>query len=44
MQSAVLEAAPHIHLGQILQPTVYRSTVTGVTDGFPRFWNVKVTR
>ncbi len=43
MQLAVLDAAPHIHLGQILQPTAYRSTVAGVLDGFPKFWNVKVT-
>ncbi len=43
MQLADLDAAPQIHLGQILQPTAYRSNVTGVLDGFPKFWNVQVT-
>jgi len=41
MQLAVQEAAPHIQLGQILQPTAYRTGVTGMTDGFPKFWNVR---
>lgn len=41
MQVAVLDAAPHAHLGQILQPTAYRKGVTGVLDGFPKFWNVR---
>ena len=44
MQLADLDAAPQLHLGQILQPTAYRSNVTGVLDGFPKFWNVEVTR
>lgn len=41
MQLAVLEAAPHISLGQILQPTSVRTSVTGVLDGIPKFWNVQ---
>ena len=41
MQLAMLEAAPHIHLGQILQPTAYRNGITGMTDGFPKFWGVR---
>ena len=41
MQRAVLEAAPHIHLGQILQPTAIRTGITGVLDGIPKFWNVQ---
>jgi peptide/nickel transport system substrate-binding protein len=41
MQVAVLDSAPHISLGQILQPTAYRATVTGVLEGIPKFWNVK---
>ena len=41
MQIAVLDDAPHIQLGQILQPTAYRTSVTGVLDGFPKFWNIK---
>ena len=44
MQLADLDAAPQIHLGQILQPTAYRRNVTHVLDGFPKFWNVEVTR
>jgi len=41
MQRAVLDAAPHIHLGQILQPTAVRTAITGVLDGIPKFWNVQ---
>ncbi|MDP9095789.1 MAG: ABC transporter substrate-binding protein [Pseudomonadota bacterium] len=41
MQVAVLDNAPHIQLGQILQPTAYRKNVTDVLEGFPKFWNVK---
>ena len=41
MQVAVLDSAPHIPLGQILQPTSYRTTLTGVLDGIPKFWNVR---
>jgi len=41
MQRAVLDNAPHIQLGQILQPTSYRTVVTGVLDGIPKFWNVR---
>ena len=41
MQVDVLDSAPHISLGQILQPTSYRASVTGILDGIPKFWNVK---
>ncbi len=41
MQVAVLDDAPHIQLGQILQPTSYRMNVTGVLEGMPKFWNVR---
>lgn len=41
MQVAVLDAAPHLSLGQILQPTSIRANVTGVLDGIPKFWNVR---
>ncbi|WP_158743805.1 ABC transporter substrate-binding protein [Acidisphaera sp. L21] len=43
MQMAVLDGAPHIPLGQILQPTSYRATLTGVLEGIPKFWNVQKT-
>ena len=32
---------PYIPLGQYLQPTAYRTSLTGVPDGFALFWNVK---
>ncbi len=41
MQVAVLDDAPHIQLGQILQPTSFRAGLTGVLDGIPKFWNVR---
>jgi peptide/nickel transport system substrate-binding protein len=41
MQRAVLDSTPHIHLGQILQPTAIRTGITGVLDGIPKFWNVR---
>ena len=40
MQVAVLEEAPFLPLGQIVSPTAYRREITGVMDGFPRFWGV----
>ncbi|MGI4793415.1 MAG: ABC transporter substrate-binding protein [Janthinobacterium lividum] len=43
MQLTVLNDPPHIQLGQILQPTSYRTDITGVLDGFPKFWNVQKT-
>lgn len=41
MQLATLDAAPHIPLGQILPPTAYRSNISGVLDGIPKFWNLR---
>ncbi len=41
MQVAALESAPHIPLGQILQPTSFRANITGVLEGIPKFWNLK---
>jgi peptide/nickel transport system substrate-binding protein len=41
IQVAMLDAAPHAHLGQILQPTAYRAGITGILDGIPKFWNVR---
>ena len=28
-------------LGQFIQPTAYRGSVTGVLNGFATFWNVR---
>ncbi len=40
LQEVVLEEAPFVPLGQIVSPTAYRREITGVRDGFPRFWGV----
>ena len=32
---------PSIPLGQYVQPTAYRTALTGVLKGFPTFWNVR---
>jgi peptide/nickel transport system substrate-binding protein len=40
MQKVVFEEAPFLPLGQIVSPTAYRREITGVQDGFPRFWGV----
>ncbi|MBV8913028.1 MAG: ABC transporter substrate-binding protein [Acetobacteraceae bacterium] len=41
MQLEVLQQAPYLPLGQILQPTVYRSALTGILPGFAKFWAVR---
>ena len=41
MQLQVLDQAPYLPLGQILQPAVMRKDLTGITNGFARFWSVK---
>ncbi len=43
MQLQIIDDAPYVPLGQILQPTGYRSNVTGILDGFAKFWNVTKT-
>jgi peptide/nickel transport system substrate-binding protein len=40
MQLEALQNVPYLPLGQYLQPTAYRKSITGVLDGFPTFWNV----
>ena len=40
MQVVVFEEAPFLPLGQVVSPTAYRREITGVADGFPRFWGV----
>ncbi len=40
MQREVLKQAPYLPLGQILQPTVYRTALTGILPGFAKFWSV----
>jgi peptide/nickel transport system substrate-binding protein len=34
---------PYIPLGQYRQATAYRDNLTGITQGFPVFWNVRRT-
>ena len=41
LQREVLSFAPYLPLGQILQPTAYRDTLTGILPGFAKFWSVK---
>ncbi len=40
MQVQVLREAPYLPLGQILQPTVTRTALSGVLPGFAKFWGV----
>jgi peptide/nickel transport system substrate-binding protein len=41
MQLQAFVDVPYIPLGQMLAPTVYRSDITGVLNGFAMFWNVR---
>jgi len=33
---------PFVPLGQYFQTTAYRTSLSGVLDGFATFWNVKL--
>ena len=41
IQLRLLDQAPFLPLGQILQPTAFRKEVAGVLPGFPKFWGVR---
>jgi peptide/nickel transport system substrate-binding protein len=41
MQVQAMRDVPSIPLGQYIQPTAYRTNVTGVAKGFPTFWGVQ---
>ncbi len=41
IQLQAMQDVPYYPLGQYLQPTAYRSSITGVLDGFATFWNVR---
>jgi peptide/nickel transport system substrate-binding protein len=43
IQRSLLQQAPYLPLGQILQPTVYRSNLSGILPGFAKFWSVRKT-
>ena len=41
IQLDAMQEVPFYPLGQFLQPTAYRKSITGVLDGFAVFWNVR---
>ena len=41
IQLLALEEVPYIPVGGYLQPTAYRSNITGILDGTAVFWNVR---
>ncbi len=41
IQQEAMREVPYYPLGQYMQPTAYRSSITGVLDGFATFWNVR---
>jgi peptide/nickel transport system substrate-binding protein len=41
IQETFFDVIPYYPLGQLLQPTGYKKTLTGVPFGFVLFWNVK---
>ncbi len=43
MQLQAMQDVPYVPLGQYSQPTAYRSSLTGMLNGFATFWNVKRT-
>ncbi len=41
IQLEAMQEVPYYPLGQVMQPTVFRSNLTGVLEGFSTFWNVR---
>uniref|UniRef100_UPI001952B547 hypothetical protein n=1 Tax=Stenotrophomonas maltophilia TaxID=40324 RepID=UPI001952B547 len=41
IQLEAVKDVPYYPLGQYLQPTAFRNSITGVLDGFATFWNVR---
>ncbi|WP_408904026.1 ABC transporter substrate-binding protein [Rhodopila sp.] len=41
IQAAFFDILPYYPLGQLLQPTAYSKSITGIPFGFVQFWNVK---
>ncbi|PHK95396.1 ABC transporter substrate-binding protein [Pseudoroseomonas rhizosphaerae] len=41
IQRQAMQSVPYLPLGQYMQPTAHRNSITGVLDGFPTFWNVR---
>ena len=42
MQKLAFEQVPYIPLGQFYQPTAYRDRISGLLEGAPLFWNLKL--
>jgi peptide/nickel transport system substrate-binding protein len=36
-----MREVPYYPIGQYLQPTAFRSNLSGIQDGFATFWNVR---
>jgi peptide/nickel transport system substrate-binding protein len=41
LQAQAFEDLPYLPLGQAFGPTAFRSSITGILEGFPMFWNVR---
>lgn len=41
IQLEAMREVPYYPTGQYLQPTAYRSNLTGILEGFATFWNVR---
>jgi peptide/nickel transport system substrate-binding protein len=41
IQLEAMREVPYYPLGQYMQPTAHRTSITGVLDGFATFWNVR---
>jgi peptide/nickel transport system substrate-binding protein len=41
IQLQAMRSVPFLPLGQYMQPTAHRNSITGVLDGFATFWNVR---
>ena len=41
LQVRAMQVLPSVPVGQYIQPTAYRTNVSGVSKGFPVFWGVK---
>jgi peptide/nickel transport system substrate-binding protein len=41
IQTDFWEEVPYYPLGQLLQPTAYKTSLSGILSGFVMFWNVK---
>ena len=40
IQREAMDQVPYFPLGQYMQPTAYRTRLSGINDGFATFWNI----